>query len=377
MHEMNLCNCLITFQLTTATPLLIGGAPRALHRTANPQSTKRRGASDFANITWGEPKGENLISVSLHWGEGNGEPAYLIPGSSLRGVFRHYLWRTIEEVMREEGLTILERYRQDSQDAPTEGGSPGDWEKEFGPAPVRQVFGSTARQGLVVFRNAMMKAGSGNSTYSGSPVQPQGATSFGGVLRFVTQIQIDRFTHAVTRGTRTIAALEVGSTFDCAIEVHNFSWWMVGAVLLTLDAMNDGKLTIGSKGSVGFGRVQVKDISLALRYHKVVPEELFKEWNWPGYGAIHQRLAFKPKGTPDDAPGPLVLWWYDADDGLKVSAKTDRNLHNPFVGQAVSFDTSDVEKIKKGCRQKLVAALRAMTGKHGSRLEANNEAPQT
>lgn len=372
MHEMNLCNCLITFQLTTVSPLLIGGAPRALHRSANPQSTKRRGASDFANITWGGPKGDNLIAVSLHWGEGNGAPTYLIPGSSLRGVFRHYLWRTIEDVMREEGLTILERYRQDSQDAPTEGGSPDDWEKEFGPAPVRQVFGSTARQGLVVFRNAMMNARNGNSTYSGSEVQPPNTTPLGGVLRFVTQIQIDRLTHAATHGTRNIAPLEVGSTFNCAIEVHNFSWWMVGAVLLTLDAMNDGKVTIGSKGSVGFGRVKVSNISLALRYHKVVPEDLFEESNWPGYGAITKRLGFQSKATPDGSSGPLALWWYDEKDTLKATPGSTNKSDNPFAGKTAGFDGGALDQIKCDSRSRLVEALKAMTAKTNHMTEADH-----
>jgi len=368
MHEMELANCRLDFTLKAVTPLLIGGAPRALARGGGGhEGGKARSASDYDGVRWVDSgaNSEQLITVSLHrFDRSDGPHSFYIPGSSLRGVFRHYLARTIQQALEASGRADRNTGPEEDQTSPPEEPASVDNGNDSGPFAVRQVFGTTARRGHLVFRDAIANpspAGS-DSTYSGSPVRPQ-ETSLGGILRFVTQNQLDRVTQASTSGLRTMAPLEAGTTFTGSIEIRNFSWWVVGAVLHCLEALDRGRLSIGSKGSIGFGKVSVEypNPALRLRYHRAVPEAAFAGPSLPGHGAIAAAMHSGGNTTAG-------LWWADEKDFLGIEQgmrdRPDIAIERPFHGRSVQLEMTPGRK--RWAMEELKRALEAMTSGKGS-----------
>ena len=399
MYAYSLCDFRVDYRLELLSPLHVGGGARRLAaRRGRAQRAARKSRGEDYAVSIGEAKtarGETSeVTLPIYeelrpdGQSSNGEPVlhFYVPGTSLRGVLRHYLGRRIDRAVRDievdasfsrdvpNGEMVKDRVYGDPQ-------LPVYWEPRFGNVLVRQLFGSEARAGAVAFSRVELEQPREtprkvDGRYSRTRKPIEGA-KLNANLRYLTQNRLDRFTMASTEGLRTLAALEAGTILRCNVTVRNFSWWQIGALYLAFDALSKGRIRLGARGAVGLGRVKAEPELVVVRWHpSVLPKSSDR---LPGYGAClespimaHVRSddVLRPKVLGSD--GSVQMYVHDPDDRIE-SPRADSDQ---AVKQRASFLHGSRAWARAGAEVLMRAAtarLAAVAGGLGQRKEPPNE----
>ncbi len=146
-------------------------------------------------------------------GYNSGEECYVIPGSSIKGVVRHYL---------------AKRYNDK------------DIEELFG-----KVSGSASKRSLVSFSDAYADM-----------------STVKNVKRYSTKLKST--SQGTVRGTLNTYEAVTEGDFSCCIRFKKVNKKQIAMILEALDAIENGTLFIGAKTSRGFGKMNVKDFKLVI-----------------------------------------------------------------------------------------------------------------
>lgn len=181
----------------------------------------------------------------------DGQEKYVIPATSLKGVWRS----TAERILRsadahlacnpfEEsgpGRSCSQRLEETRYDALRN--TPAIYAAL---CPACRLFGSTAHAGLLQLQDAWL------SIQTGATVR--------------TGIAIDRFTGGVKHGALyTYSPLPVGSLFEVTVHLQSVEMWHLGLLALVCREMSEGAARIGGGARKGLGHVQPRWQSLTLR----------------------------------------------------------------------------------------------------------------
>lgn len=192
---------------------------------------------------------ENALDPTLPDGQiirqmRNGELVPVIPGSSLKGVFRS----RAEQLMRSQGYAI------EKLGARYDGTAKEIYEKS---CPVGKLFGNLSMKGRVRFTDAY-------------PLDS--STIVTGVR---TRVAINRITGGQENNALfDIEVIESGS-FETDIYLQNFELWQLSLILWLLHDMNEGYIRLGSSTSRGYGRVNVNNIAVKIRSYEKRNDEDF------------------------------------------------------------------------------------------------------
>lgn len=205
----------ITYKLKTLSPLYI-----------------KSGKKDSLN-----PIGvEN--SVLRVYKDGNLVP--VLPGTSIKGVFRS----RAEKLLKEETGSVCDPLNNNC-------GNNVEEELDDGIArykkscPVCKLFGSTALKSRVLFGDAY----------------PEGDYKIG----TRKSVAIDRITGSST----SLFDLEYveDALFKGEIEILNFFRWHIKVIVQLFDQVNEGFVVFGGLTSKGFGRMELEDFQIRLKYY--------------------------------------------------------------------------------------------------------------
>lgn len=167
----------------------------------------------------------------------NGQLTPVIPGSSLKGVFRS----TAEQLL-DGSCNILGRSRCGGARRMRSGE-----EKYRHSCPVCKLFGSTALKSRISFKDAY----------------PIGEAKTG----YRASVAIDRITGAAKGGSLYDFEYVEDGIFAGEIRIKNFFRWHIKLLLEILDRIDEGYVAFGGLTSKGFGQMKIDDISICLRYY--------------------------------------------------------------------------------------------------------------
>jgi len=180
----------------------------------------------------------------------NGEPVPVIPGTSIKGVFRS----SAEELMRSQGLEpcnvlnnsescggILRREQERINR------KFNVIEKYDRSCCICKLFGSSIMKSRISFYDAF----------------PVGEYRIGKRK----SVAIDRITGSSKSGALfDFEYVEYGK-FKTEIKLKNFFVWQLKLLFNLIERVNDGLITFGGLTSKGFGKIKIDDINLELRYY--------------------------------------------------------------------------------------------------------------
>lgn len=180
----------------------------------------------------------------------DGTPVPVIPGTSIKGVFRS----SAEELMKSQQLEIcnvLDNHencgsilREEQKKLNRKYSAKEKYDKS---CPVCKMFGSTVMKSRVYFYDAF----------------PEGECRIGKRK----SVAIDRITGASRPGALfDFEYVEYGK-FKSEIKLKNFFGWQLKLLFNLFERVNDGLITFGALTSKGFGRIKIDDINLELRYY--------------------------------------------------------------------------------------------------------------
>lgn len=187
---------------------------------------------------------DNQFIRSYH----HGEHEVVIPGSSIKGVFRSRVEKLLDgccNVFDKECFYKTKDIRNNIE------------EKYKTNCPACRLFGSLSLKSRIEFKDAF-------------PIKD--------TVKLATRhnVGIDRVTGAAKRGALfEPEALEQG-VFEVTIVMKNFFRWQLKAVLQVFEDINEGYVTFGGVTSRGFGRMAAGEVSIKIReYGKGEPGELY------------------------------------------------------------------------------------------------------
>lgn len=331
MFAYNLSHCLIEYEIVVQSPVFIGGALKPLYK-GKPHDKSR--GEDYVLSSEKRSQDDSDIDLSIFYPlyTQNGEFwKFLIPASSIKGLLRDYCYTFLEDILKEEGKTLCDIWRDDGQ---------------FGNIFIRQAFGTTDQRGLITFYPATNdSAGASKASYSDLEKTDRSGTPKRNIsLRLVTQNKLDRIIMATTEGLRTLGTVETANIFQGRFELRNFPWWAIGLLGIGIAGFNTGNLKIGAKSGTGFGEVNFNIKGIYLSYHRKVPIPAGSTTELPGIGKIIKSLGLEfeylkaslPKAEkPENKPLPLFL--LTEDDVITQSVKKKTNT-NPFYGEVLVVD---------------------------------------
>lgn len=173
----------------------------------------------------------------------DGKQVPVIPGTSIKGVFRSSAEELIEEhcdvLSHSCGREIDEKFSKEDKK---------DVKKIYDYCcPICKLFGTTTMKSRIYFFDA----------YAEEPYRIGKRTSVG----------IDRITGASKRGALfDFEYVEYGK-FKTQIKLKNFFGWQLKLLFDLFDRVNDGRITFGGLTSKGFGKMKIDDVNLEIRYY--------------------------------------------------------------------------------------------------------------
>ncbi|MBI5206204.1 MAG: hypothetical protein HY934_00255 [Candidatus Firestonebacteria bacterium] len=343
MFAYNLMNCLIKYSITVDSQVFIGGALEKLDKQKL-QNSKSRGKdyqlsrkSSNQKLSGNDDSGIDLSIFYPVLNENKEVWEFLIPGSTLKGLFRNYCYNLIEDILDDEKIHIQ-----------------GVWNKNncLGNILIRQTFGTTDQKGIAEFYSAEIKnpyynnkayysniANIDNKDISLTPKRNI-------PLRLITQNKLDRISMATTEGLRALGTIEKEIVFAGQIELHNFPWWSAGLLCLGIAGFNNDEIRIGAKSGIGFGKINFNIDEVALAYHKKAMKFLTEENNYvklPGIGSTitsfqskFEYIKASKEKVPKDSIGiPLFL----LSDNDYIQLQINKNINkNPFYENILKVD---------------------------------------
>jgi len=180
----------------------------------------------------------------------NGELVPVIPGSSLKGVFRS----SIEQLLPGScdifenpcARRIRQKEREQGRKQQEEGFELGK-ERYRESCPACKMFGSTMIKSRISFMDAY----------------PKGDYRIG----HRASAAIDRITGATRRNALFEFEYVEDALFKCEIRFRNFFRWHIKAVLEVFNRINQGFVTFGGLTSKGFGQMKIQNVSLKVKYY--------------------------------------------------------------------------------------------------------------
>lgn len=217
-----------------------------------------------------------------------------IPGSSLKGVFRSYAESMVEEscdivgssnknrfYTANQGKVKKECISQNTKIKDKNGEEKRKYinmsgeEKYNESCLICKLFGSDVLKSRIEFANAYPQAG--------YKIETVGMTA------------IDRVKGgARDKSLREIEYVDYG-VFNGEIRVKNFAPYQIKLVTSCLQALDDGQLKVGGYTSKGFGELNIKSLSLILRYYNkkaegYIDKEIYIEKSIEGLKNIEDYL---------------------------------------------------------------------------------------
>jgi CRISPR-associated RAMP protein (TIGR02581 family) len=166
----------------------------------------------------------------------DGELTVVMPGSSIKGVFRN----RAEKILN--GCDIF----RDSCAREAKRGETGE-ERYIRSCPACKIFGSIALKSRILFKDSF----------------PIGEVKMGRR----TNVSIDRITGAAKQSALFEPEVVENGTFRCDIKMENVFNWQIKVILDILNEINEGYVVFGGVTSRGFGRMSVLNIDFSLRYY--------------------------------------------------------------------------------------------------------------
>ncbi len=183
-----------------------------------------------------------------------GKESVVIPGSSLKGVFRSRAEQLLRGFLYGSSISVCNPLDRKAacgrQKAVQEASGPQRYLRH---CPACQLFGSLALGGRVYFRDAFP-----------APAHPV-------VLGERKNVAIDRVTGGARGGA--LFGLEVveSARFEAEMVLSNYDTWQLCLLAVVLDDLNQGFIGLGSGTSRGYGRVTIRDVVIALRDYRAEP----------------------------------------------------------------------------------------------------------
>mgnify|MGYP000091069730 CR=1 FL=1 len=175
----------------------------------------------------------------------DGELVPVIPGTSMKGVFRS----SAEEFIRTSNLKvcdILDRYKCCGNIIKKEKIKEAK-EKYQKSCPVCKTFGTTTMKSRVYFYDAF----------------PEGQYKIGKR----SSVAIDRITGASKKSALFDFEYVEYCNFKTQIKLKNFFPWQLKLIFILFERVDDGSITFGGLTSKGFGRIKINNVHLQLRYY--------------------------------------------------------------------------------------------------------------
>lgn len=184
-----------------------------------------------------------------------GEASVVIPGSSLKGVFRSRAEQLLRGLLPDSPSAVCNLFDETACGKQKALREASGLARYRGHCPACQLFGSLLLGGRVFFRDAFP-----------DPAQPV-------VMGERKNVAIDRITGGA-RG-RALFGLEVveSARFEAELVLANFDTWQLCLLALILDDLNQGFIGLGSGTSRGYGRVTVSDVAITLRDYRPSPPD--------------------------------------------------------------------------------------------------------
>lgn len=203
----------------------------------------------------------------------DGEEQPLLPGSSLKGVFRSHAERIMRTLSTED--TVCDLFSRHSSCGGRLQRNVAPKDAYAGSCPACRLFGSTAYSSRFYVDDAYIVPGT-KWTYD----RRDG-------------VGIDRFTGGVAGPAKfEMLAVAAGARWNTKIAVRNFEGWQLGIVFAVLRDLEDGYLRLGSASSRGFGAVrgEWKGVTLNMvAREQPSPTEVWGLGRWLGDGSYGTR----------------------------------------------------------------------------------------
>ena len=191
----------------------------------------------------------SLPDLQFIRGMHNGEMNVVIPGSSIKGVFRSRAEKLLKGSCGVFGSDCFNRTRKINDVK----------ERYLGNCPACRLFGSMSIKSRIEFKDAY----------------PLKDTV---VLARRYNVGINRVTGAALTGALYQPEVLEQGTFEVNIYMKNFFLWQLKTILQVIDDINEGFVTFGGLTSRGFGKMSADQVQLFVReYGREESEDFFME----------------------------------------------------------------------------------------------------
>jgi len=217
----------ISFELKTVSPLFI-----------------RSGREDQLN-----PTAADNTFITMYR---DGEPVPVVPGSSLKGVFRSCAEQLLPgscDIFRNPCANrIKDKEKDKERQMDRQQGKEFSLGKERykESCPTCKLFGSTILKSRVYFDDAY----------------PIGKYKIGSRV----SVAIDRITGAAMKGPVYEFEYIENALFKCNIYLKNFFRWHIKLLFEIFDRIDQGFVVFGGLTSKGFGQMRVQNVNMMVRY---------------------------------------------------------------------------------------------------------------
>lgn len=173
----------------------------------------------------------------------------VIPGSSIKGVFRNRVERLLEGSCNVFDKTCFYKVNELGEGSNIQ-------DKYKASCPACRLFGSMALKSRVEFKDAF-------------PVKD--------TVRMSTRynVAIDRVTGAAKKGALVESEVLEEGVFNVEIVLRNFFLWQLKAIFQVFLDINEGYVSFGGMSSRGLGRMAVKNVDVSIREYGAGREDEF------------------------------------------------------------------------------------------------------
>lgn len=172
----------------------------------------------------------------------NGKLEPVIPGSSLKGVFRS----RAEKLLRSMGYQVDNPFRQITPEEQKSSNKKTAEQLYKESCPATKIFGNQLLKSRVAFADAYIKDG----------CEYKFGTRHG--------VAIDRITGGSKDKKKFDYEVVEDGTFSASFTLTNFELWQLKILLWMLKEMDEGYIKLGSATSRGFGKVYVPNVTVKI-----------------------------------------------------------------------------------------------------------------
>ncbi|MHB8032475.1 CRISPR-associated RAMP protein [Clostridium botulinum] len=195
----------------------------------------------------------------------NGEPKPVMPGSSIKGVFRSRIERLLYNIngcrccnifSEQQGENCKINYKKFIKN---ENLYPEIGKKLYTEScPACKMFGNLGLKSRVQFKDAFIE----DDNYK---------------LGRRTNVGIDRITGAAVSGALFDPEVLEEGTFKCTIKIENYFKWQLKLILYVLEEINAGYVTFGASTSRGFGNMKFDNFRIISKEFGMSEDKFYSE----------------------------------------------------------------------------------------------------